>query len=128
MGRAARHILREVVMYADMVTGSMERAIKEVERRRNIQFEYNEEYKITPTQITKPIRDKLVDEEIEEQISKKEKGWDTEIDYMQLPPRELKKELKVLEKIMKYEAEMLNFERAAEIRDKIVSIKKKIQH
>ena len=125
MGRAARHILGEVVMYADSVTGSMERAIKEVERRRNIQIEYNEEHKITPAQITKPIRDKLIDEEIEEQISKKEKGWDTELDYMQLPPRELKRELKVLEKLMKYEAEMLNFEGAAEIRDKVKSIKKK---
>jgi len=124
MGRAARHILGEVVMYADTITGSMERAIGEVERRRSVQEKFNKKHKIEPVQIVKPIRDKLIDEEIEEQISKKDKGWDTEIDYMQLPPRELKKELKVLEKSMKYEAEMLNFERAAEIRDKIKSIKK----
>ncbi|MFC1756084.1 excinuclease ABC subunit UvrB [Patescibacteria group bacterium] len=124
MGRAARHILGEVVMYADTVTGSMERAIKEVDRRRKTQSEYNEKYGITPQQIVKPIRDKLIDEEIEEEIKKRDHGREEEVDYMQLPPQELKKEIKSLEKVMKYEAEMLNFERAADLRDKILYIKK----
>ena len=124
MGRAARHILGEVIMYADTVTGSMERAIREVDRRREAQSQYNEEHNITPVQIVKPIRGKLIDEEIEEEINKRDKKSEKEIDYMQLPPNELKKEIKNLEKIMKYEAEMLNFERAAELRDKILHIKK----
>ena len=126
MGRAARHIVGEVVMYADTVTGSMERAIAEVGRRREIQREYNKKHNITPTQITKPIREKLIDEEIEERLSKKGRGKvrDGDVDYAQLPPKELKKEIKNLEKIMKYEAEMLNFEEAAKVRDKIRAIKK----
>lgn len=125
MGRAARHILGEVVMYADTLTGSMDRAIKEVQRRRKIQLNYNKVHNITPKQISKPIRDKLIDEEIEEKITKKKKNWDEEIDYLQLPPKELKKEVVRLEKVMKYEAEMLNFEKAAEIRDQIREIKRK---
>ncbi len=124
MGRAARHILGEVVMYADKVTGSMERAINEVDRRREIQVAYNKEHDVTPVQIEKPFRDKLIDEVIEEQITKKDHDRDTEIDYMQLPPRELKAEIKKMEKLMKFEAEMLNFEAAAELRDKIIRIKK----
>jgi len=125
MGRAARHILGEVIMYADTLTGSMDRAIKEVERRRKIQTEYNLRQGITPVQISKPFRDKLIDEEIEEQIGRRDKDWEDEVDYLQLPPRELKKEIRNLEKIMKFEAETLNFEKAAEIRDKIVAIKRK---
>jgi excinuclease ABC subunit B len=128
MGRAARHVLGEVVMYADTVTGSMQRAIDEVARRREVQMEYNREHGITPQQIVKPFRKKLIDEELEEKISKKKSAVDDfEIDYYQLPPKELKKEIKNLQKLMRFEAEMLNFEKAAEIRDKIVEIKKKSQ-
>ena len=68
MGRAARHILGEVEMYADTVTGSMKRAMDEVERRRKIQQEYNESHNLKPQQITKPIREKLIDEVLEESI------------------------------------------------------------
>ena len=123
MGRAARHIQGEVVMYADNVTGSMKRAILEVERRRNIQIAYNKEHSISPQQIIKPIREKLIDQEIEEQINGKKEAWE-DIDYRQLPPTELKKEIKKLEDMMKYEAEVLNFEKAASLRDKIRDIKK----
>lgn len=123
MGRAARHVQGEVVMYADNVTGSMKRAILEVERRRNIQLKYNEEHGITPQQIVKPIREKLIDHEIEEQLSGKKEPWE-DIDYKQLPPTELKKEVKKLEELMKYEAEVLNFEKAVVLRDKIREIKK----
>ncbi len=123
MGRAARHIQGEVVMYADNVTGSMKRAILEVERRRNIQIAYNKEHNISPQQIIKPIREKLIDQEIEEQINGKKEAWE-DIDYRQLPPTELKKEIKKLEDMMKYEAEVLNFEKAASLRDKIRDIKK----
>ena len=123
MGRAARHVQGEVVMYADNVTGSMKRAILEVERRRNIQIEYNKEHGISPKQIVKPIREKLIDQEIEEQLGGKKEAWQ-DIDYKQLPPTELKKEIKKLEELMRYEAEVLNFEKAAVLRDKIREVKK----
>ncbi|HOV97617.1 MAG TPA: helicase-related protein, partial [bacterium] len=125
MGRAARHVQGEVVMYADNVTGSMKRAILEVERRRNIQLEYNKKHGISPQQIVKPIREKLIDQEIEEQISGKKEAWE-DVDYKQLPPPELKKEIKKLESLMRYEAEVLNFEKAAVLRDKIREMKKNI--
>jgi len=125
MGRAARHVQGEVVMYADNVTGSMKRAILEVERRRNIQLEYNKKHGISPQQIVKPIREKLIDQEIEEQISGKKEAWE-DVDYKQLPPLELKKEIKKLENLMRYEAEVLNFEKAAVLRDKIREIKKSL--
>jgi len=125
MGRAARHVQGEVVMYADNVTGSMKRAILEVERRRNIQLEYNKKHGISPQQIVKPIREKLIDQEIEEQISGKKEAWE-DVDYRQLPPPELKKEIKKLENLMRYEAEVLNFEKAAVLRDKIREIKKNL--
>jgi excinuclease ABC subunit B len=121
MGRAARHVQGEVVMYADNVTGSMKRAIAEVDRRRDIQLEYNKKHKITPQQIVKPIRGKLIDFEIEESASKKRLE---EVDYMQLPPNEINKLVRELEGQMKYEAEILNFAEPAILRDKIRKIKK----
>ena len=95
------------------------------QRRRNIQIEYNDKYGISPKQIVKPLREKLIDEVIEEQISGKKDSWQ-EIDYQQLPPSELRKEIKKLEEQMKYEAEVLNFEKAATLRDKIRDIKKNV--
>ncbi|MFC1722298.1 excinuclease ABC subunit UvrB [Patescibacteria group bacterium] len=91
MGRAARHVLGEVVMYADKTTGSMERAINEVNRRRKIQSDYNQKHNIEPTQIIKPIRDKLIDEVISEEVDGSNKRKKKDIDYLQLPPDELKK-------------------------------------
>jgi len=124
MGRAARHVQGEVVMYADNVTGSMKRAINEVERRRDIQLEYNKEHEITPQQITKPIREKLIDQQLEEELEGKKKDAFIDVDFKQLPPYELRKVVRNLEKEMKYEAEMLNFERAAVLRDKIKDLRK----
>ena len=124
MGRAARHILGEVVMYADNMTGSMQRAIAEVDRRREVQSKYNKKHGITPQQITKPFREKLIDDVIEESLDpKKAKSRITEVDLRELPPEELKKELKRFTEMMKYEAEVLNFEEAAKLRDKIRLIK-----
>jgi excinuclease ABC subunit B len=121
MGRAARHISGEVVMYADKITGSMQRAIDEVNRRREIQQKYNEENNIKPTQIVKSLRERLVAKEapVNQEIAK-----ENEIDYSNLPPDELQSELQRLEKLMVYEAEVLNFEKAAAYRDKIREIKK----
>jgi len=94
MGRAARHILGEVIMYADSVTGSMQRAIDEVDRRREIQIKYNEEHGIVPEQIVKPLREKLIDEVIEEVLEGQGPGKTRliELDYRQLPPTEKRNE------------------------------------
>jgi excinuclease ABC subunit B len=126
MGRAARHINGEVVMYADNITGSMKRAVEEVTRRRITQEAYNKTHNIVPVQITKPIREKLIDEVIEEQLEKskaKDSKVIRDIDYKSLPPNELKKEIKRLEQEMKYQAEMLNFEQAARLRDLVRALK-----
>jgi excinuclease ABC subunit B len=123
MGRAARHVNGEVIMYADTVTKSMRNAIDEVERRREIQIKYNIDNNITPQKIIKPIREKLIDEIIEEKLSKKPKRLKA-INYETLPPKDLEKELKKLTQEMAYEAEMLNFEKAAQLRDEVKKIKK----
>ena len=125
MGRAARHISGEVVMYADHITGSMKRAIAEVERRRKIQHDYNLEHHVSPIQISKPFRERLIDDTAEELVEEqKRKTKREDVDYKQLPPQELKKEIKSLEKEMIYEAEILAFEKAAMLRDKVRELKK----
>ena len=123
MGRAARHVSGEVVMYADKITKSMEAAIDEVERRREIQIKFNLDNNITPQKINKPIREKLIDEIIEDKLSKKPKRAKA-VNYEALPPKDLERELKKLKEEMNYEAEMLNFEKAAQVRDEIKKIKK----
>ena len=123
MGRAARHVHGEVVMYADTITKSMKEAIDEVDRRRIIQAEYNLKNNITPQKIEKPIRPKLIDEIIEEKEKKSGKRIKA-VNYEALPPKDLEKELKRLSEEMRYEAEVLNFEKAASLRDEVKKIKK----
>jgi len=120
MGRAARNVDSEVLMYADTVTKSMQAAIDEVERRRKIQIEYNKKHKITPTSIQKAIRAKLV-----EQVSKEE-----EINYLQtlqkkdvLLPDEKEKLIKKLRKEMQQAAKELDFETATILRDQIRTLR-----
>jgi len=100
MGRAARHIQGRVILYADKMTGSMQSAINEINRRRKIQEDYNRKHGITPTAIIKDIRDWG--------FSKKE---DVAEEFEQIHDR------KLLEKEMKEAAKNMDFERAAEIRD-----------
>ena len=116
IGRAARNASGRVIMYADSVTGSMERAIRETERRRAIQQEYNEEHSIVPKTIIKDVRDVI-------EISKKE-----DLDVRDIKARRLKKGekealIKKLTAEMKAAAKLLEFEHAAYLRDKINKIR-----
>jgi excinuclease ABC subunit B len=103
MGRAARHTEGHVILYADIITGSIEKAMKEIKRRRKIQREYNKAHNIIPRPIIKPIRDWP--------FVAKEKEISSEFWVI--------KDRKLLEKEMKAAARNLDFERAAEIRDLI---------
>ncbi|MBI2616916.1 excinuclease ABC subunit UvrB [Candidatus Gottesmanbacteria bacterium] len=129
MGRAARHIRGKVIMYADSQTGSMKRAIEEITRRRMYQLRYNRLHGITPQSIDKPIREKLALEK-DRSITKVDENLDTRkrieyrdllarVDDSQLTPYDRTRFIKKLEKEMKEAAKDLNFELAAEIRDKI---------
>ena len=109
-------------MYADNITGSMQRAISETNRRRQIQMDYNAEHGIVPTTIVKSVRDRIeatkVAEEQEEYNIDKEK-----IDHMSFD--QLEKLIAKLQKDMKQAASDLQFERAAALRDKIVELRGK---
>lgn len=128
MGRAARHVEGRVILYADKITGSMERAVAEIERRRNYQLIMNKKYKIIPRSIKKPIREKLVKEEkepfVEELLGERQKGGLAllEIALSGLTPMDKKRLAVKLRREMKLAAQDLNFELAAELRDKIREI------
>jgi len=128
MGRAARHVEGEVIMYADSVTGSMQRALKEVKRRRAIQLKENKKLGIIPKSIKKPIREKLIEqEEIKKtpwmQGEKEHTFFSLDkLDLDSLTPKEKKKLVKNLKSEMRIAATDLNFELAIEIRNKIKDI------
>ena len=106
-------------MYADVITDSMRKAIDETERRRSIQMKYNEEHGITPQTIKKAVRDLI-------SISKKVAAEELRLekDPESMSEKELTKLIKDLEKKMKKAAAELNFEAAAELRDKLIELKK----
>lgn len=116
IGRAARHVEGKVIMYADNITESMERAISETNRRREIQQKYNKEHDITPKGISKEISKGL-----RAIIPEKEK--ENKLDLRKVPPEEIPKLIKQLESEMKLAAANLEFERAASLRDLIDDIK-----
>ena len=122
MGRAARHIDGTVIMYADTTTGSMQRAMDEVTRRRALQEEHNKKEGITPHSITKEIRERVSQQvdELEEEI---EEGLLSDDDIVQMLPREKKKKAQELTRSMKLAAKELRFEDAATLRDEIKKLK-----
>ncbi|MDI9476975.1 MAG: excinuclease ABC subunit UvrB [Natronincolaceae bacterium] len=120
VGRAARNVEGKVIMYADRITRSMETAINETERRRKIQEQYNLEHDIEPKSIEKGIRDVIEATKVAEEEDKYGKTSTKKI----LSAGELKKLIRRLEKEMMQAAKDLQFERAAELRDKISSLKK----
>lgn len=119
MGRAARNVSGKVIMYADNITDSMRRAIDETNRRRRIQLEYNEKHGITPQTVRKGIRESLVPSA----SSDKQEDLCLRTDDP-LSLDELLEHISHLEREMKRAAKALDFERAAELRDEIASLKK----
>ncbi len=116
IGRAARNSEGTVIMYADELTGSMERAISETERRRTLQMKYNEEHGIIPKTIKKDIRDVI-------EISSKEEVEYSARQKNKLSKRETMALIDKLTKQMKEAAKMLEFEHAAFLRDKIAQLR-----
>jgi excinuclease ABC subunit B len=121
IGRAARNANGRVVMYADHMTDSMKNAISETNRRRKIQSEYNEAHGITPTSIQKKVRDLI-------SISKKAESSlkDMTKDMESMSRQELEAMLKTITQQMHAAAAELNFEKAAELRDKMIELKKNL--
>lgn len=119
IGRAARNSEGHVVMYADTMTDSMRLAIQETERRRAVQMAYNEEHGITPKTIQKSVRDLI---SISKKVAAEEMRMEKDPESMSR--KELEKLAKDIEKQMKKAADELNFEAAAELRDKMIELKK----
>lgn len=121
IGRAARNAEGRVVMYADNMTDSMQAAIRETNRRREIQNKYNEENGITPQTIKKAVRELI---SISKVIAKEEVNFEKDPESMS--DAELEKLIGKIQKKMKQAAADLNFEAAAELRDKMAELKKQL--
>ena len=116
IGRAARNSEGKVIMYADEVTGSMERAVRETNRRRTLQMKFNEEHGIVPKTIIKDVRDVI-------EISTKEEVEYKSRQKSKLTKAETQQLIEKLTKQMKEAAKLLEFEHAAYLRDKIKELK-----
>ncbi len=122
IGRAARNAEGRVLMYADVMTDSMKKAIEETERRRAIQEKYNQEHHITPTTIQKSVRDLI---RISKDIAKEQ--MKIEKDPESMSAKELKALIARVEKQMRRAAADLDFETAAELRDQMIRLKQNLQ-
>ena len=121
IGRAARNAEGHVIMYADTITDSMREALDETNRRREIQMKYNEEHGITPQTIKKAVRDLI---SISKVIAKEEVRFEKDPESM--TKKELEKLIGEIQKKMQKAAADLNFEAAAELRDKMLELKKQL--
>ncbi len=122
IGRAARNAEGRVIMYADMITDSMREAIDETNRRREIQMKYNEAHGITPQTIKKAVRELI---SITKAVPKEEMKFEKDPESMNR--QELEKCIGDIQKKMKKAAADLDFETAAELRDKMIELKKRLQ-
>ncbi len=126
MGRAARHLNGTAILYADRITGSMRRAIDETERRRNKQIAFNLANGITPKGVVKRIKD-IIDGVYNPDAANQElKAAENRAKYEVMSEKDLAKEIKRLEKDMLFAAKNLEFEKAAELRDKLHNLKKQL--
>ncbi len=123
IGRAARNVDGHVILYADLMTGSMERALYETNRRREIQQKYNEEHGITPRSIQKKVHD-VIRATLEAEDVPDERKAKHEKDPESMTRKEIDKAIKQLEKEMKRAAADLRFEEAALFRDEILELRK----
>lgn len=126
IGRAARNVNGKVIMYADIITDSMRRAIDETNRRREIQLAHNKKHGITPASIRKAVKDivqatRAAEEKAEYRHKKRDKAR-----IKQLPPEKLAEHIARLEEEMYKAAEKLEFERAAELRDEIADLRQEL--
>ena len=122
IGRAARNAEGHVIMYADVVTDSMRRAIDETLRRRELQEAYNKEHGITPKTIKKAVRDLI---SISKEVAKTQKKLEKDMESMSR--KELEELIGKVQKQMKAAAADLNFEMAAELRDQMIELKKNLE-
>lgn len=120
MGRAARHLEGHVVMYADRITGSMQNAIDETNRRRNLQIAYNKKHDITP----KGIQKSIVDSRLAGSKKEIENEEERKVNPSKMTPEEIKFYLNELNEQMNFAAQNLEFELAARLRDRIDEVKK----
>jgi len=120
IGRSARNVNAEVILYADKVTASMQNAIDETNRRRKLQLAYNEEHGITPESIRKAIRRGIEEEIAARQIEREAAGATAETEFV------TQEFIRELEKEMLDAAKDLDFERAAQLRDRVAQMKKQI--
>jgi len=128
IGRAARNIRGRAILYADRITGSMERAMAETERRRNKQIEYNEEHGITPKTILKKVTDIMegAHDEGRGRGRRAAKVAEEDARYADVTPNNLAQAIAELEKRMFNHAQLLEFEEAARIRDEIHNLKERV--
>ncbi|MDH3788414.1 MAG: excinuclease ABC subunit UvrB [Xanthomonadales bacterium] len=128
IGRAARNIRGKAILYADRITGSMERAMSETDRRRNKQIEYNEKHGITPQTILKKVSDIMEGAHDDSRDRMKRVGRVAEgpAGYEDVTPANLGQAIAQLEKQMFTHAELLEFEEAARVRDQISTLKERV--
>ncbi|MEP6703005.1 MAG: helicase-related protein, partial [Betaproteobacteria bacterium] len=126
IGRAARHINGTAILYADRITASMQVAIGETERRRNKQIEFNAKNGITPKGVEKRIKDIIEGMYDEEDGRKLVKAASAKARYESMSNRDRESELKSLEKSMNDAAKNLEFERAAELRDRLFKLREQL--
>ena len=125
MGRAARHLNGRAILYADRVTESMRRAIGETDRRRAKQIEFNAKHGITPIGISKQVRDMIEGARDIESAGLQLQAAQEQARYDSMSERQLGREIKKLEKQMLDHARNLEFEKAAEARDRLAELKRK---
>ncbi|KTD24639.1 excinuclease ABC subunit UvrB [Legionella maceachernii] len=125
IGRAARNVNGRAILYADRITGSMQRAIEETERRRHKQMEFNKAQGITPKGIKKSITDIM--EGAYSTRRNKTQVADRQAIYEAIPPDQLLKQIKLLEKRMHEHAKNMEFEQAAKVRDEFLMLKERLK-
>ncbi|PJF20890.1 MAG: excinuclease ABC subunit B, partial [Phototrophicales bacterium] len=121
IGRAARHIEGKVILYADKMTPAMKKALAETERRRRIQQAYNDEHGITPASIVKEVRD--LTDRVRSMVQEPGDEAQPDVDITHMPPNEIHRLIKELEKEMKKAAQSLEFEKAAALRDQLFEMR-----